>query len=686
MFKYFLHSLIFSFLFISTVFGSQTELLKTSDINKIMQQIFSQHVDQKEISTSIIKNSLKNYIDQFDPDRLYLLESEVAPYLNPSDDRVMAIEREYKKGNYPAYEDLNQLFQKAISRARSYRSLIELENAGLVKEAKLLKGSMPLPGNFAENEQELKERLKESVIFFLRDEMQRYGSKHIEEKADQVLTMYETALRVFEEGYNYRLKTGEMISSEQQENLFALHVLKSIAKSLDAHTSIYNPEEAYDMKVRLEKGFEGIGIVFQKNDEAVVISNVVKNGPAAKSGQVLVKDEVLEVNGILVKDMPFEKLIDQVRSTDSITLVLSRKIKNTEDDNKITVTLKREPIMMDDERVDISYENFGSGIIGKITLHSFYQNDQGITSEKDVRDAIQQLDKEGNLRGLVLDLRENSGGFLSQAVKVAGLFITNGVVVISKYSNGEEKLYRDMDGKTAYNGPLIVLTSRATASAAEIVAQALQDYGVALIVGDDHTYGKGTIQSQTVTDKTNAASYFKVTVGKYYTVSGKTPQLHGVKADIVVPGPFAKAHIGEEYLEYAIKQDDQIPAVFSDKLIDIDPSVKSWYLKYYMPSLQHKQLVWKELTPILSKNSAWRIAHNKNYQLFFKKLDEKGYQAPLEVVVEEDDPHVEKNFGAGDLQMAEAVNIIKDMIYLQTKIRHNEYMVGSEEPLQKLAK
>src|SRR5690606_836656 len=163
-------------------------------------------------------------------------------------------------------------------------------------------------------------------------------------------------------------------------------------------------------------------------------------------------------------------------------------------------------------------------IIGKITLNSFYQGDNGVNSENDVRDAIKKLDKMGNLRGLILDLRENSGGFLTQAVKVAGLFITNGVIVVSKYFNGEEHFYRDMDGKVSYTGPLVILTSKATASAAEIVAQALQDYGTALIVGDEHTYGKGTIQSQTVTENQGAA-FFKVTVGKYYTVSGKTPQI-----------------------------------------------------------------------------------------------------------------------------------------------------------------
>ena len=169
-------------------------------------------------------------------------------------------------------------------------------------------------------------------------------------------------------------------------------------------------------------------------------------------------------------------------------------------------------IVVDNGRVDVTSQPFGNGIIGIINLHSFYQG-KDISSEEDVRNAIDKLQGQGDLRGLILDLRSNSGGFLSQAIKVAGLFITDGVIVISKYSNGEEKIYRDVDSQVAYDGPLIVLTSKATASAAEIVSQALQDYGVALVVGDEHTYGKGTIQTQTVTDN-QSSSYFKVTVGK----------------------------------------------------------------------------------------------------------------------------------------------------------------------------
>ncbi len=148
----------------------------------------------------------------------------------------------------------------------------------------------------------------------------------------------------------------------------------------------------------------------------------------------------------------------------------------------MNVELTRSKIVLDDKRVDVEAEPFGDGIIGKITLYSFYEGDNGLSSEKDLKKAIDDLRSQGTLYGLVLDMRENSGGFLSQAVKVSGLFISSGVVVISKYSDGTVKYYRAVDGNRYYDGPLAILISRGSASATEIVAQTLQDYGVAVVV------------------------------------------------------------------------------------------------------------------------------------------------------------------------------------------------------------
>lgn len=655
---------------ISSLYATAQGLLQSQDINRVMKQIFDQHVDKKEMSASILKNSFKVYIDQFDPNRIYLLESEVAPFLALSDADVTHYIDQYKRSEFPEYMLLNDMIQKAIIRARKIRaSLEEINLSHWFQKSE----SFSADGNeewsdpdlkrpFAANEKDLENRIRKTLLQFIASERKRFGTPYVENRETQTIRLYERQARNHENSYLFLNERGQPMNEAEKQNAFSMHVLKALANSLDAHTTVLNPTEAYDMRIRLEKELQGVGIALQPSSLGFVITQIVKDGPAARSGLVGVNDILVEVDGTPVKGLSLSKVMDMLRgaSGSKVVLVLKRTVlsQGIPMEKTITVPLIREEIAVDEDRAHWSYVTYEGGIIGKIKLDSFYQGDNGITSENDVRNAIKQLDKQGNLRGLILDLSENSGGFLSQAVKVAGLFITNGVVVISKYFNGEEHFYRDMDGKVAYEGPLIVLTSKATASAAEIVAQALQDYGVAIIVGDEHTYGKGTIQSQTITEN-QASTFFKVTVGKYYTVSGKTPQIQGVKADIVVPSQFIHENIGEEYLDYPLKQDLISPA-FNDSLTDIAPNLKPWYMHYYTPTLQHKKLFWDQIIPQLKKNSESRMSANNDYQAFIKGTfpKTKGQRSPE------------------DLQMAEVTAIMKDMISMQSHLRGNESELG----------
>lgn len=659
------------------------DALDLKDIHKIMEQIFSQHVNKKIMTGEIIANSFKVYLEQFDPDGIYLLQEEVDPFLKMDPAASEKAASEYKQDNYSIYAKINQVIQDAIRRARALRKEITQNPKSLFTEAlnSSLKGESEEKITYPLNEQELKKRIQNSIIQFLQVELRHFGEKRISGYETQVIALYEKQIQAYENQYTFTDARGLPLSEKEKDNLFALHILKALAKSLDAHTAFLDNQEAYDMKIRLEKGFDGIGIAFQESPQGILVANVLRDSPAEKEGEVKAGDLLIEINGIKTGEISFEKAMQMIKEDkhdQPLHLVFKRMIQNTLP-KVFDVTLRRETIVLDEDRVDVSAEKFGDGIIGRITLHSFYQNDKGITSEKDVRRAIKELKAQGNLRGLILDLRENSGGFLSQAVKVAGIFITNGIVVISKYSNGTEKIYRDMDNKDDYTGPLIVLTSRATASAAEIVAQALQDYGVALVVGDEQTYGKGTIQSQTVTDN-KGGSFFKVTVGEYFTVSGKTPQGGGVKADIVVPGPLSHVHLGEEYLDQTLTTEDRIAPTYIDPLKDIDPTLRPWYLRYYVPTVQKKFDGWRDELPTLRKNSQQRIATNKNYQAFLKLINHKNAESLKEELSEKEES-ANRNFGSSDLQLIEAYNVLKDMVYLAPQVRVKEY-VGAEPEYQ----
>lgn len=670
----------FIFLSIATPLCSeQATLLKNEDVKKTMQKIFEQHVDQKKMTTKIIRKSLKVYIDQFDPDRTYLLESEVQPFLNPNASGLNTYMLEYEENNFEVYEKLNSVIQNAISRARMNRIQLFDDAKNLFSESLTYKADPNSDDNdpdlkvhFASTPEQLLKRQRNQILEFLAAERLRYGDNEVTRNPKATLSVLNKNLMNHENQYLFRDPTGRALGSDQKENLFALHILKSLSGSLDAHTTVYNPTEAYDMKVRLEKSFQGIGVILKQGPKGEVkIASFVKGGPAETSKRLELNDQIIAIEGKDISKDSFANVMEMLKGKNSSGVKITVKRIVTENgqptEKKIDVQLQRAPITLDEDRVEVDYLSLpdNQGIIGKITLNAFYQGDGTVNSENDVKMAIKKLDQKGNLRGLILDLRENSGGFLNQAVKVAGLFITNGVIVVSKYANGEEKFYRDIDGKKTYDGPLIVLTSRATASAAEIVAQALQDYGVAIVVGDEQTYGKGTIQSQTVTEN-NATNYFKVTVGKYYTASGKTPQIQGVKADIVVPSPFNKEHIGEEYLDGSL-QTDQIPESFDDHLDDVQAALKPWYMKYYTPSVQKPTDKWRQMIPSLKEKSERRIQNDQGFQAYEHWID--AIAKPKQGGAH---PAIDPNFDSKkDYQMDEALNILRDMITLEGQTRYS---------------
>jgi len=602
--------IFFILVLFNNINAQEAKPLHADDVKNVMTQILKQHVDQKDLSEKIVKSSFKIYIDQFDPDRIYLLENEVDPYINPSKQDINAVLSDWKQNQFKVYERLNNLIEKAIVRAQNERKAFSA-------------GSDESSVGFAKNLTELKGRQKAHFEQYMK------GKKATPERYEQFMTAHEKEY----------LPIG---SKQDRDSLFYMHVLKGLTKGLDAHTSYLNDQEAFDMKIRLEKSMDGIGIMVGKTEDGYIVREIFEGSPALESGKIKTGDVIVKIDGESIAKDDIATVVEKLRGQVGTKVLLTIK---AEGKPVQTVQLTRKTINVNDGRVTYRYMPFNGGIVGVIKLTSFYQNDSGVSAENDIRRAIQDLSAKGHLEGIVLDLRENSGGFLSQAIKVAGLFITNGVVVISKYSNGEEHFYRDMDGKIAYDGPLVILTSKVTASAAEIVAQALQDYGVALVVGDKRTYGKGTIQSQTVTDG-GQSSYFKVTVGKYYTPSGKTPQETGVIADIIVPSILNGENIGEEYLESHLSN-DRIDPAFQDSLQDVELSVRPWYLRYYVPTVQKPTTHWKGYVANLREKSLERMGKEDYLNKIY--TGEYGYNKK------------------DDLQLFEAVNVVKDMVILDAK-------------------
>ncbi len=637
--------LIFAILLIFPLTAKDT-LLNSNDVRKVMDQLFDYHIDRTEINTDVVKRSLKIYLTHFDGGCAYLASDEVKPYLNPSEHLAQTVIREYQSDRYTTYFALNRTIEQSIIRAREWRAYWEEDPAKLVREAQKIKLDAPQSeSKFISSRKELRNRHYQRFLRLIALHMDELKYSSYDGVEAKLVGLCEKQLTVSENRYLGIDEEGRYVSEQEKEHHIVLRTLKALAYSLDAHTAYFSPEEAYAMKVQLEKGMCGIGVVLREGIDGITIHEILKGGPADSCGKLQAGDTIVEVDGKPIQEASFHHVLEIMRGKEGTRMSLGIVRKG---DDSFHVDLKRKKIAIEDKRVDISSEPFGDGLIGKITLHSFYEGEDGVSSERDLKAAIAKLRKEGQLHGLVLDMRDNSGGFLSQAIKVSGLFISNGVVVISKYSDGSTKYYRVVDGERYFDGPLVILVSKGSASATEIVAQTLQDYGVAVVVGDEQTYGKGTIQHQTVTDD-STNSFFKVTVGRYYTVSGKSTQIEGVKSDIVVPSELHFAPMGEKHLDYPLPADRVAPA-FDDSLADVDPFARKWFTKYYTPALQKREVTWVEAMPKLKANSEKRVARNKNFQVFLKQIKD----------------HKERpTCGENDLGMEESVNIVKDMIFFQ---------------------
>ena len=630
------------FICVGSLFGSDPYTLSLKDVRPSMDKMFAYHVENKTFSPIVVKRSLKIYIEQFDPDRLYLLKGEVEPFLSITPGQIRKVINHFNEDQFPEYANLNFLIEKAIYRSQRIRhqEVERLINEGPEAISQPIKSPSL---NYPSSENELRERIYNRLVLEVR--------AYLKGRKDLNLTP-----QLIQKILNHRFKKTAAFEAgylDGSDHSLALHMLKAMAKSLDAHTGYYSPREAYEIRAALKKEFSGVGVVLREDFDGIYISGVVEGGPAEKSGNIQEGDILVAINHQGVEDMTFEDLLEIMkgRAGSKVTLGVKRN------EETVHVDLIREKITMDNERVTVDFVPNGDGIIGRITVPAFYDNGGAVSLDRDMREALRTLKKEGDLQGIVMDFRENSGGFLSQAVKVASIFIQGGLIVISKYADGEVSYQRNIDGRLYFDGPLVILTSKASASAAEIVAQALQDFGVALVVGDERSYGKGSMQYQTITDE-KAKAFFKVTVGRYYTASGRSPQIQGVQADVVVPTVFFPYNIGERYLEFPLSNDHLSGDVFHS-LMNIKQNPYRDVASVAVPYLKPRETKWRQMLPRLIQNSQDRIDHNQNFQFFLKVGN--GYR-PKKVKGQTLADTQAENYGKSDLQMNEAVEIVKDMV------------------------
>jgi carboxyl-terminal processing protease len=370
--------------------------------------------------------------------------------------------------------------------------------------------------------------------------------------------------------YTRLLQTMRKLTPEEVLEVY----LNALAHVYDPHSDYMGPAQMDDFSIGMNLSLIGIGATLRGEDGYCKISELVPGGPAARSGLLKSGDRIVAVGEadqkpVDIVDMPLSDAVKLIRGPKGTRVRLTLIPASTADESaRKTIMLVRDEVKLADQEakariVDSPQKNGTTLRLGVIDLPSFYRSSDGPThptpssATADVAKLIRKLKAE-HIQGIVLDLRNNPGGSLEEAITLTGLFIGKGPVVQTREIDGRTEVDADSAASKLYDGPLIVLTSRFSASASEILAGALQDYGRALIVGDKSTFGKGTVQTVvslgTLMDQNHLAhsgdpGALKVTIRKFYRPSGASTQLKGVAADIALPSLSDAADVGEAELE-----------------------------------------------------------------------------------------------------------------------------------------
>ncbi len=366
---------------------------------------------------------------------------------------------------------------------------------------------------------------------------------------------------------------------DEQIKLF----LDALAQAYDPHSEYLSKADMKNFSINMGLSLVGIGAMLRSEDGYAKIESLVPGGPAQVDGRLKVGDRISAVaqgpaDYVDVREMRLDKVVEMIRGKKGTRVrLLVIPSDATDPSRRKNVELVRDEIKLKDQeaRADIIIKKDENGEaikLGWLTLPSFYadMDKHQKSTTRDVLALLKRLKKE-NIAGLVVDLRRNGGGSLEEALALTGLFLKSGPIVQTKDYNGNTRISSDPDPGIAYSGPLIVLTSRQSASASEIFAAALQDYGRAVIVGDKNTFGKGTVQTilpigrfaSLLGSHSDEDGALKLTIQKFYRVAGGSTQLHGVASDIVLPSLSDLPEFGESALKNALPYDEVARAKYT---------------------------------------------------------------------------------------------------------------------------
>jgi len=521
-----------------------------------MSNLLRGHYERKRLNNDLSSQVFDTLLDDLDSTRSYFLASDVKAF----EPFRYELDEALSRGNMePAFTVFNRFQQRVSERlsfllteldknAKSYRYDVN-ESLNLDRE------DAPWAATTDDLNDLWRKRLKNSILNL------RLAGKEDDDIIELLTKRYQNQLN--------RVHQSKPVDAYQT-------FMNAVTRSFDPHTQYFSPRNSENFNINMSLSLQGIGAVLQTEDEHTKVVRLVPGGPAAQAANLAPEDKIIGVaqgneEMVDVIGWRLDEVVDLIRGPKNSTVRLEILPEASGSSDSKIISIVRDEVKLEEQSAQKEIIEIQDGKdtrrMGIIDIPTFYIDFEGRmnnvpdyrSTTRDVRRLVRELVDE-KVDGIIIDLRSNGGGSLEEAINLTGLFIPTGPVVQVRSARGNVEVLRDRDPEVLYSGPLTVLVNRLSASASEIFAGAIQDYGRGLVIGGQ-TFGKGTVQSL----RPLTEGQLKITQAKFYRVSGESTQHQGVIPDILFPSLFDKEKIGESALELALPWDTIKPAHRGDK-------------------------------------------------------------------------------------------------------------------------
>ncbi|NOT37095.1 MAG: carboxy terminal-processing peptidase [Saprospiraceae bacterium] len=594
----------------------------------ILQILYKQsqqfHYSPVKVDDEFSKKVFLDFLDNMDSGKRFLTKKDI----NSLEQYKTSQDEFFKEGRLDFFNKFSLLFMESLSKTESFYKEILNTDLFQAKDETIIVDAEKR--DWASDDKELKEQWRKNIQYDFNNRY--YDALDVLEKdkktrpKDSIATEIINDIRESYDTYFDNLKKSKDAERfEVYANTF-LHIY-------DPHTEYFSPKDKENFNINMAGKLEGIGARLQTDKEFTKVSSIVPGGPAWKQKELEANDIIIAVKQeegefVDIKGMNIDDVVKKVRGKKGTKVTL--KVKKASNEVK-EIMIVRDEVILDEgiARSALLKSDSTSDKIGYIRLPKFYaelESPNGVSCARDVTKELKKLQSEG-AKSLVLDLRNNGGGSLQEVVEMAGLFFKNGTVVQVK---DKERVtsYNDTDEGIVFDGPIVVMINNNSASASEILAACLQDYKRAVIVGGNRSFGKGSVQRFVNLDRINGydnlkpLGELKITIQKYYRVSGGSVQLKGVEPDVKIPDIYQYLDNGEKEYDYPLKYDvisSNATAKIEKPIVNLDEIVEK--SKERVKSMNEFNIIDQQAQ--LYKTMKDDVLFPLDYQKFKTKLDNR---------------------------------------------------------------